>query len=258
MEKVPYDIVRARLKDNSGKIIEVVLSGVNGSDQLYNKKCLFSMNVPSQYTSIQFKGTKDNGKTYYYSKWEEISTKFGMPCYYAYQVGSASETPPESETDPTGIIGYWRSVYSTDTSGDESIDIPEDTFVREENVFYGTSTFYDYYSTWEMSGTKLTEVPKVDDPTYKKQGEMFNAAAEQYYKDAFKNYSSDIQNKFNAIYMTGDVGTSQNKWQGNKGANNWTEGDGGPVLGLADSQLQNGIITTGSSENFPGCGNAVF
>lgn len=252
MEKVPYDIVRARLKDNSGKIIEVVLSGVNGSDQLYNKKRLFSMNVPSQYTSIQFKGTKDNGKTYYYSKWEEISTKFGMPCYYAYQVGSASETPPESETDPTGIIGYWRSVYSTDTSGDESIDIPEDTFVREENVFYGTSTFYDYYSTWEMSGTKLTEVPKVDDPTYKKQGEMFNAAAEQYYKDAFKNYSSDIQNKFNAIYMTGDVGTSQNKWQGNKGANNWTEGDGGPVLGLADSQLQNGIITTGSSENFPG------
>lgn len=252
MEKVPYDEVCARLKDNRGNITEVILSGVNGSDQLYNKKRLFSMKVSSQYTSVQFKGTKDNGKTYYYSKWEEISTKFGMPCYYAYQVGSASETPPESETDPTGIIGYWRSVYSTDTSGDESVDIPEDTFVREENVFYGTTTFYDYYSTWEMRGTKLTDVPKVDDATYKRQGEIFNMAAEQYYKTALKNYPSDIQNEFNAIYMTGDEGTSINKWQGNKGANEWTGENGGPVPGLADSQLKNRIITTGSSENFPG------
>ena len=208
----------------------IVLQKVDEPNE-YSKTNLYQLELPSTYKYIQFGGEK-NGQ-YYTSDVEEISTKFSYPCYYANHI----------EAHQPQITGFWRSVYSADTTGDEMQVIPDGNFIREEGTYYTNTTFYDYYTTWEMSGIPLKDLPSKDHSEYICQGGTFNNAAEQYYKDAMNN-KEDVN--FKALYLTGDENTSQYKWQGNKGQNLWTGIDGGPVLGLAGDKLQDGMITTGN------------
>lgn len=227
----------------------------------YDKENLYSIDVSSVCQYVRFKGEKD-GKLYYTNR-EEISTKFSYPCYYAYPTGEASESEPEADVTNPGVTGFWRSVYSADTSGDESIDIPTSKFEREENAYYADTTFYDYYSVWEMSGHKITEAPGNKD--YYKQGELFNTVAQQYYQAEViekQKRPEDVWKKFKAIYAT-DIyaaGQKDKYWQGNignQGENaNWWTGNGakeGPVYGLVDDKLtEDGRITTGATDTYAG------
>ena len=219
-----------------------------GEPNDYNKTELYSLDLPAEYAYIQFRGVKE--KAAYYSNREEISTSFSYPCYYATQIGNPSQTVPETDVETSGITGFWRSVYSSDTSGDESQDIPEGTFVREEDAFYADITLYDYYSDFEMSGRKLAEA-KQGSLDYVNQGDLFNEAAQKYYQTTLKNqgYTDEEMKAFHALYTAaGGKGSHSvdTAWNGNVPANIWT-GDGqGPIQNLADANLtSDGRITTG-------------
>lgn len=256
-----YDSVYARLVGENGNYQKWQKMNLVNTPNEYEKENLYSLEVSSTYQYVQFLGEKAEKK--YYSNKEEISTEFSYPCYYAYPNGDAADKAPDTDVENPGMTGFWRSVYSADTSGDESIDIPTAKFEREENTYYADTTFYDYYSTWEMSGKKVTENSE-DRKKYYAQGELFNTAAEQYYETEVvekQQRPAEVVEKFKAIYAT-DLHTAEQEnkfWQGNVGKQgenaNWWSGNGeteGPVFGLADKQLTDGRITTGATDNYAG------
>lgn len=218
----------------------------------YDSTGLYYMEIPSLVKKVQFRGKK--GEVYYYSNQELISQKLSYPCYFAAHQGGGSNVLPDAETDNPGITGFWRSVYSTDTSGDESVDIPEDRFSRETTAFYGNATFYDYYSNWEMDGRKITEYERerYEEDLYRGQGSTFNTAAEKYYQNIVRNewkWPSEKEKEFQALYLASKY--HKNYWQGGGAANEWTGKEGGPVSGLAGKELQNGKIVTGQGAEMP-------
>lgn len=218
----------------------------------YDSTELYCMEIPSMVKKVQFRGKK--GEACYYSNQELISQKLSYPCYFAAQQSGESAYPPDTDMENPGITGFWRSVYSTDTSGDESIDIPEDKFVRETSAFYANATFYDYYSNWEMNGRKITEYgrERYEENLYRDQGSTFNTAVEKYYQNLVRNewnWTEEEQKKFQGIYLASKY--HQTYWQGGGPANQWTGKGGGPVSGLAGKELQNGKIVTGQGAEMP-------
>lgn len=192
----------------------------------YHKSNLYQMNISSTITHVQFRGKK--GTSYYYSNWTEIRNNLSYPCYYPSQIGVSSETVPEVDVERPGITGFWRSVYSVDTTGDQSMDIPEAVFVREKNTYYGNSTFYDYYSTWEMKGEQKGAK---DDKEYYHQGDSFNKATEGYYKA----HGAEIIDNFAPLYAYSD-GLTQ-FWKGDIPDNKYVGAKNGPRVGMADTSL---------------------
>lgn len=199
---------------------------------------------------VQFKGTKSGKKTYY-SNSETVSKEFQYPCYYAFITGPADNSAPNKDVDNPGITGYWRSVYSVDTAGDKSINIPSGTFKKEENVYYARTNFYDYYSDWEMSGRFIKDW-NAGESEYTAQAQTFNAAAEKYYQGATEYWTEEQKNNFKALYLTGNVGDNyknpyeknEKYWKGEGDWNRWTGKGEGPKLGMIDRYLADGTVCT--------------
>lgn len=217
----------------------------------FYKEELYGTQVARRFKYVQFRGKTSDGK-WYYSNRETVSEAVSYPCYYAAITGSSSDNVPDNDVENPGITGYWRSVHSVDTAGDESINIPEGTFQEEENVYYARTEFYDYYSDWEMSGRKIKDWNAKDEYEYNKQALTFNEAAEKYYKSETVNWSEDQKNKFKALYLVNDVDYNYNNpfenekpyWQSKGNWNKWTGGGNGPRSGLTANFLENGIICT--------------
>lgn len=212
----------------------------------FAKEELYSYTLPGTFTHVQFRGKKKNNLlSYYYSNRTEIAQEFSYPCFYATQTGNADFQPPKSDVDQPGITGFWRSAYSADTAGDKSIDIPTDVFVNEENAYYATSTFYDYYSEYETSGRKINTCTDTQRYPYGSQGTIFNQAAEEYYKQ-----TAGETNNFKAMYLHPEG----NYWnQDVDSVNSWTGKGKGPILGIAANTLpgNGGVTIAGSQVEMP-------
>ena len=83
--------------------------------------------------------------------------------------------------EPQSSINY--------TLGDASCDIPRSSFVPEDNCYYGTATFYDYYGDYERAGNKLRDLADISP-----------ADAKEKLREAGARNGSDGRNNQSAVY----------------------------------------------------------
>lgn len=77
--------------------------------------------------------------------WDTVSA----PCFYG-------DTSDSAIYDSTARSGYWDEVYSIRNAesrkGTDVVDISSGTFTKQSGTLYVNSTFYDYYSDYELNG----------------------------------------------------------------------------------------------------------
>lgn len=161
--------------------------------------------IPAQYTHVMFRGSKSatdsdsNANNFWFSPPLEISKDFNYPCFFGYRYldgssGQSSNDVTLENQDHNYINGRWGSIIEQYRLGDESCQIPLGTgFVNQENVYYGTSSLYDYYSLWEQSGQSITQNTYLNlrdsggEDRWGTQGLLFNLAVSKYFEQADNN-----------------------------------------------------------------------
>lgn len=139
---------------------------------------------------------------------------------------------------------------------DMSLNIPEGTFKKKDDIFYVKSTFYDYYSDVEMEGSNRNTLSGAFDNTNggadKVQAKKFNAAIEEYFKNTSLATSSwQAPLYFGDFYAWRDGGYSLLNFRGvnNNGTPNMVNGANGACLGLVNSKLVDNNLMMGTDNN---------
>lgn len=236
--------------------------------------------VPIAYEYIQFRGTSkesatENPEDYNYSQWEEIDTSYNYPCFtgytdLVYSKKGDPETWPEEEqgTNPIKaneygndnddytlryLSGNWHSVLTTNNTGDLSANIPTGTFVNDEDAYYVTTSFYDYYSNWEMSGRKQADNTYKANKYHKDQGLIFNYAVSEYFKEMAGTLGLS-SNAVKPIYFGDSIGSNgildvkSYLYGWDNQTNTWTGSGSGPRENLVDDTLKDGNLTVSGIE----------
>ena len=120
----------------------------------------------------------------------------GKPCFYA----DAGDTAAYSAGEYRG--GYWAEVYTvrdaekykkTDAGKDvDVVDITESNFSANPKTLYVDSTFYDYYTDYELNGNNRDTYPGENKATQRNwvTFRQFDQALSDYYRE--KNISIPI------------------------------------------------------------------
>ena len=238
--------------------------------------------IPAEYTHVMFRCSIDQNATtednsyYWFSPPLEIDQTYSYPCFFAYRYLNGTNNGNAANDnvvlgDPNYLDGQWGSAVEIYDLGNGSSDVPQgDNFVNEDNVYYGSTTFYDYYSHWEQSGRPITEstytAPKSD--IWGVQGILLNVAVSKYFETADGGNTNQTQPLYfgagTAMGPETDP-TSRGKWGQYLGAsgdyknygtqyetpdlynytwhaNTWKQYDG-VRTGLLDNTLQNGEAT---------------
>lgn len=145
---------------------------------------LWKATVPDGKNSIQFRGwykgyrriiTYSTG--YRTSKLLKIPEDSSSNCYYG--------NPMVFQLDKTGTVlnGHWANVNEINREGQQSAEILEGTFSRNKDLYYGNSSFFDYYSDYELNGKKLSESEATSEDDFNDQPlYAWNLAIDRYYK----------------------------------------------------------------------------
>ena len=117
-------------------------------------KDVYKVELPEGYTKITFAAFDLKGATNYGGHGEStvqltIPTDQVNPCYYA---DSGDTAVYGGQRD-----GYWDEVYTIRNAevkkkGKDVVDVKKDTFTRDPDTLYVNSTFYDYYTDYELNG----------------------------------------------------------------------------------------------------------
>lgn len=174
----------------------------------------------------------------------------------------------ESDTMLKAKVGGWigettkrtLKLLEPGTSiSDMSLNIPEGTFQKKDDVFYVKSTFYDYYSDVEMEGTNRNTLSGAFDNTNggsdKVQAKKFNGAIEEYFRNtslATSSYQAPLY--FGDFYAWRDGGYSLLNFRGvnNNGTPNLVNGADGACQGLVNSKLVDNKLMMGTDNNGSG------
>ena len=147
---------------------------------------LWKATVPETAENIRFRGwykgyTRGNIITYLTgyrtSESQPLPTDFSENCFYG--------NPMVYQLDKSGTVlnGHWANVDTINTIGQESVEIPEGTFTRSKDLYYGNSSFFDYYSDYELNGKKLSKSNATNEDEYNDQPVYaWNLALDRYYK----------------------------------------------------------------------------
>ncbi len=146
---------------------------------------LWKATVPETAENIKFRGwykgyrriiTYPTG--YRTSDQQKIPDDPSKNCYYG--------NPMVYQLDTSGTVlnGHWADVNAVNNIGQESVEVPEGTFTRSKDLYYGNSSFFDYYSDYELNGKKLSESQKTSEDEYNDQPlYSWNLALDRYYKE---------------------------------------------------------------------------
>lgn len=111
-----------------------------------------------------------------------IPTDLKNPCFYA-------DTSDTVIYDNVGRDGYWQEVYTVRDAEQykedkDVVDIKESAFTREDDVFYVNSTFYDYYSDYELNGNNRDDYGDINTTSHRNwvNFRQFNQALSDYYR----------------------------------------------------------------------------
>ena len=117
---------------------------------------VYSVDLPEGYTNIAFSSFEMSSATNYGGHGESTDTltipdTIANPCFY----GDSSDSVIY---DGGKRGGYWADVYTIrnpEVRGTEHrtiVDIPTGTEVRENNKLYVNTTYYDFYTDYELNG----------------------------------------------------------------------------------------------------------
>lgn len=116
-----------------------------------------------------------------------IPTDLHNPCFYA----DTSDPVIYDAVDVEGREGYWQELYTIRNAEQyktdkDVVDIKESAFTREDDVFYVNSTFYDYYSDYELNGNNRDEYGGINTTSHRNwvNFRQFNQALSDYYRQA--------------------------------------------------------------------------
>lgn len=148
---------------------------------------VYKVDLPEGYTSIRFAGysvtntnTAANGDAT--DMWT-IPTDLSNPCFYA-------DTSDSVIYDGGNRSGYWAEVYTIRDAeayktNEDVVDIASGDFVREANCLYVTSTFYDYYTDYELNGSNRDNYGGSNGASNRNwvNFRQFNQALSDYYEE---------------------------------------------------------------------------
>ena len=89
----------------------------------------------------------------------EIDDTYAFPCFFAdvLQKKSLSYTSEQSK-----INGTWSSIFKASDHGDEGKNIPiAKNKSYDPKYYYANTTFYDYYSDYELQGKKIERSKRI-------------------------------------------------------------------------------------------------
>ena len=161
------------------------------SENGHTWKDVYKAELPEGYTKIAFFGFTPTSATNFGGHGEStntltIPTDLANPCFYA----DAGDTVVY---DGGQRDGYWDEVYTIrnaeakKSSKDEVkdvVDIAQDTFTRASDTLYVNSTFYDYYTDYELNGNNRDKYPGGNGTSYRNwvTYREFDQALSDYYQ----------------------------------------------------------------------------
>ncbi|MCI7628289.1 MAG: fibro-slime domain-containing protein, partial [Blautia glucerasea] len=131
------------------------------SENGHTWKDVYRAELPEGYTNIAFFGFDPSGATNFGEHGESTSTltiptDLVNPCFYA----DAGDTVVY---DGGQRDGYWDEVYTIRNAeakkSKDVVDIAQDNFTRASDTLYVNSTFYDYYTDYELNGNNRDKYP---------------------------------------------------------------------------------------------------
>ena len=204
-----------------------------------NYKDVYKVTLPKGYTKIRFAAYKVND-TYVAANGDatelvDIPGNMKKPCYY----GDSSDDVIYAGGNRGG---YWNEAYTLRNPEEEAkanhsrdvVDIQSSPFNRDPSTLYVNSTFYDYYTDYELNGKNRDDY--ADDKTSSHRTyvtfRQFNQALSNYYKT----------NHVTIPIYTGHFQPNMDGW-------------GSPFSAIADtldlygydSRNQNGFMSTNNS-----------
>lgn len=231
---------------------------------------VYQVDVPDKYDRILFyDGTSIPGDDAKAKKTVdlEIPTNLANPCFYA-------DSSDSCIYDNALRSGYWDEVYSIRDAesgkNTDVVDIKSSAFTKSSDVLYVNSTFYDYYSDYELNGYNRDSYGGENGASQRNwvTFRQFDQALSDYYKSEnvsipiytghFQPNWSDWENLFSAISDTlGLYGYDKDNQNSFMSTNNSTmdiNGNGGKydyaAQRLVTSSLVDGVPqmkTSGSS-----------
>lgn len=153
-----YYATGSGVSDYEGNMVKAINFTKNGNTW----KDVYYVDLPSnEYTKIVFSSFDMSGPTNYGGHGEstttlEIPTDINNPCFYA-------DTSDKVIYVGGQRSGYWDEVYTIrdaeSAKGSQVVDIKESNFSSEKSSYgsrevnYVNSTFYDYYTDYELNGS---------------------------------------------------------------------------------------------------------
>lgn len=216
---------------------------------------LWGVEVSSDCKYVQFRGTnsaepQESNDYLWYSTKDTTSENtlaripsdtISYPCFYGMKTNGEGN---EDENTIT-INGVWMSALEIRNLGDSSYEIPSDgKFEKEQNAYYGTSTFYDYYTDPELNGIKLSEI-------------LYDSMIPNKVNTALSSYYEQ-NNVANGVYI-GNVSNSDNLYKYDSNINNWERKRPNYVTsGAVGDTLANGNMLTTSNGTISPLFNELF
>lgn len=263
--------------DNAARVYYYATNGtkpITGEMKLDNKEGypdVYKLDLPDGYDQVRFAAynvqnekPSDNGDA---TDLVTIPGNLMNPCYY----GDSSDDVIYKGGNRGG---YWDEAYTVRDPEKEAeqhnskdvVDINEGTFTRNASTLYVNSTFYDYYTDYELNGKNRDDYDQ-NNPAAGSQRSyvtfrQFDQALSNYYKNKnvsipiytghfqpdYKENNSQWGNPFSAIAGTLDLyGYNKNNQSGFMSTNNSTLDANGKGK-YYDSAAQ-GLVANALSEN---------
>lgn len=264
-------------KDNTAKVYYYATNGTNtktGEMELDNKEGypdVYKVDLPDGYDKVRFAAynVQDENPSQYGDATDLVTIPGNLmnPCYY----GDSSDDVIYKGGNRGG---YWDEAYTVrdpekeaeQHSSKDVVDINKGTFTRNASTLYVNSTFYDYYTDYELNGKNRDDYDQ-NNPAAGSQRSyvtfrQFDQALSNYYKNKnvsipiytghfqpdYKENNSQWGNPFSAIAGTLDLyGYNKNNQSGFMSTNNSTLDANGKGK-YYDSAAQ-GLVANALSEN---------
>lgn len=224
-------------------------------NEVFYKTFFTHEKLPNDKKYIQFRvceNRADGKAVKYKTDVTEINDTYAFPCFFAdvLQKKSLSYTGTQAK-----ISGAWSSIFKASTHGDNGKNIPvEKNKSYDPEYYYANTTFYDYYSDYELQGKRLSEV--TGSPyQYETSFGIFNDGISKYFQGENEKAAAWYYGKYirhpaveggdNPLNNSAPGSTAANQ----VGPNEWYSGDPFKyAYGYIDKQLSNGRISTAGVE----------
>lgn len=168
---------------------------------------VYKADLPEGYSKIRFAGyevanedaaANGDGTAMY-----EIPVDLNNPCFYA-------DTSDQVIYNGGNRSGYWAEVYTIRDAEEykedrDVVDIATGTFTRASDVLYVDSTFYDYYTDFELNGHNR------DEYNVKNGASQRNYVTFRQFDQALSDYYED--NSVEIPIYTGHFQPSYSNWR---------------------------------------------